>query len=269
MVASERFPKSRVGHSATEQGPLKRLREVVSLAWSGLGLESRAATRSYVREELDRLQAVSEPHGVLEYLARSLRAREPYKVEAAVQRLTQLGLAHEAFRVAGFDSSANGMELFRREVLMRQMGFDEQNAMRALNDVSYIAEEKGHLNLARKYRMRGDRWYAVSEDERVDAVVQEKLKLSPEQYLRWDRFAWGYETPNREYHLSPVGRRLLLFVGEDLAKDRMWEKLNADAKSHLAQPQVIEELRAATVADEFIDRLEDFATTSGSVTRQR
>lgn len=100
-------------------------------------------------------------------------------------------------------------------------------------------------------------------ETRGRVVAAELRKRDVSEMVNWDHRTWGYEDRERRFHLSELGRELLITNGASLAADRIWERFNSAAKQHLSHPDVVRELRAAGVDHGFVARLEQYWQQTG------
>jgi hypothetical protein len=158
-----------------------------------------------------------------------------------------------------------GLEFFRNRIFKDELGMDENQSIRVANDLTYIGEAAGHLGIGRKYSFRGGQWNILSEQDRAATIAGEKIKASPNDFLQWNRLAWGYEDRNRDFHLSPHGLTILRNNAAALASDRLWERFNANAKRYLSRPAVRQQLLDAGVDDpEFQRKLQEYWDNTAS-----
>lgn len=274
------------------------LQNMLAANEAGVSYEGRMSTQTLVNEELKKLQDVKNSDEIMSFLERGIEQNNQYLVEAVLQRLTQNGDENELFqdymakyletnkddsKVDGImkaykkktgekmeaSSGIKGMHAFRHLILKGKMGVDDQASMRIMNDVTYTAEGIGHNGVARGYKMVGGVFSELTAKQQANAVVVEKMKQSPNDYLQWNRLGWGDEDANRHFQVSESGLRILQSAASEMEDERLWNRFNTNAKMNLSQPHVLRELRANGVDKKFCNKLETYWRTTGQRAAQQ
>ncbi len=248
---------------------------------AGMSYHGRAARAAAVNEELQKLQDVKSTDELMPFMNKAISQNDPYMTEAVIRRITQNGDENEIFQgamayllqkqkkskehISKFATSgAEGMETFRKEIMVKKLGMTDAGSITVMNDVSFIAEKEGHLGVARKYTMKGGKWKINDEKTRNEIVAGEKAKMSPKNFSEWNRLAWGQETGmDRKFELTEASKEMLRASGNDMAQQLSWDKMNSNAKQNLSDPRIVRELRAAGVDTAFCNRLDVYHRTVG------
>jgi hypothetical protein len=262
----QKYAEAARKHSA-EAG---RLRTDLQSRREGPSYESRTHTEHMINEEMAKIKGVKNTEELQQYLARALREKNHHLYEAVVKRIAQNydfnEIVQQQMADAGHPdarSDAEGLELWRKKVLMGKLGMDEHESLRVANDLSYIEEEVGHIGAARAYRMVNGHLHHVPEKERAVIVAGEMRKADINQKLKWNRLAWGYEDANRDFQISEAGIKILVTDSEAMSQPRKWENMASNAKLKLSEPRIIKKLKAAGVNADFIRLLEQYWNSTG------
>ncbi len=256
----------------------------------------RVERQRLVNEKGEQIKDIKNTEELRDHLRRAIDSGDQYLAEACLRRITKLGDLNEVTQNDMSDdpnasSDADGLENFRQKILMGELGMTADQSYTLANDLTYDAEEIGHLGYARAYRLGPHGWGYVRDDydeefkqnkytreyeldssgnrirnehydpskmNRSDAVIGETIKRDPTQWLKFNRLAWGVEDSRRGFHITKIGEGLLRHGGKDLAQHYNWQRFNANAKLRLSQDNVINRLEG-NVASEFTSALRGFS----------
>jgi len=263
---------------------IKNLRSQALVYQEGDSYEARKHSQHLISEEARKISDIDNTQELQQYLERAIREKNHSMAEAVLRQITKKGDLNEMTQqyLADNDiqpivetdahghkvelsasSDGEGLELYRREILMKRLGMSEHDSLRLANDLSFAAEGIGQMGYARSYSMENGHLHFLPRPIRAKAAGGELRKADVGEYTRWNRLAWGREDENRQFQLTELGLSLLVANGNSLAQDRLWERFNANSKLNLSQPRIVADLRKAGVDAEFIGRLEDYWQQTG------
>ncbi|PIW36290.1 MAG: hypothetical protein COW24_06065 [Candidatus Kerfeldbacteria bacterium CG15_BIG_FIL_POST_REV_8_21_14_020_45_12] len=158
-------------------------------------------------------------------------------------RLAQLGCVDDWGNTLQPGSDARGQELFRRQFMVGQMGWDQQDSMRAMAYNGMLGESIGHFGIARAYEYRGDRVQYVHPDIRSLIVQGEKSKMKFSGLAQYNRLAFLAEdgVGNFSKMLGETAGLLNNF-SQELTTPHYFKQLTANTRSRMSEPQVIRQM---------------------------
>lgn len=227
--------------------------------------------RSMVAEKSGKLpREAMETSEVLGNMKVALADRDKAQFVALLNKSAQDYNDNEVWNGFGYNGDREGIEKFRKEVLMDRLGMNDQESMSTLNDVCYINEKTRHYNASRMYRVEDGAFQVNDEVEQATAVVAEMLKREVRSnYRDANRLGFGGETPAtpetpyRKFKISLSGQMYLAKTGDQLLnmlKQRPHE-LNANLLIKLSEDkETLKKMEdKKLITPELIAELEKFA----------
>ena len=233
-------------------------------------LSARSAARSLVDERKKEIMGIDDNGELNAYLKSAIKSKDGYKAIAIMEKMTADGNDNEFLNAFGYESTAIGLDKFRREILMGKgspeqvakfgtLRMSEQESLRVQNDISYLNEKIGHWETARtvstrsngmlesKIKQRPDGTYDDT-DHALEAFAEVTKRNSREILRGLNRLAYGGEKvradgSGRDFQFSNLGRMLVTMLNNDsglMAKRS--DELNINAAQHFMNPIAMKEL---------------------------
>lgn len=197
------------------------------------------------------------------------------KVEAIVSKLTDDGNENELLNWYGYPATMQGMHDFVNEILIGQLGMGEQEALSFESDISYVAENVGHWEVARIVKKVGGRFVQMTDKEHMlECMIEIGKTPDPRAVARkFNRLAYGGETivgtaaeyrrgvkegtADRIFTPSALGVSILVAYGAELLG--RWGEVNFNLKQKmagfiLANPQNRQFLIDAGVSEDVVKK---------------
>ncbi|MFH1426306.1 MAG: hypothetical protein ABIG66_02625 [Candidatus Kerfeldbacteria bacterium] len=290
-AAKERIDKG-VTTKAKQEEAVKKFNAVdtelrtlqVKLGSLGIGrnTEARIMENAAVAEEMKKIADVKDSEELRGYSDRALRTGNLAMVKACDMRIAQNCDENERFGpwMAEFkgqtkykdpftgkplepNSGYEGMELYRRAILMDKLGMSEQDSMRHMSDISYIGENSGHPGVARAYGVQAGKLVLLSDKQRSKIISNEMSKRDIYSVYKLNRlgFVKEDEAGNVE-ELLGEGVDMLKQFGPSFETEQHFNKMTANARKVLSRPPVRQMLLKAGVSPKFVKLLADYRTNA-------
>jgi hypothetical protein len=272
---------------------LKMTKEAAAHYLITVRAEVEKRRRAAESEELKELNTENSDELIDLFIA-ALKAKKTYRCAAIMRKLAADANENEIVNYFGYPSNIEGFHRFFAEVFIgrklvkrpdgkfefgekidRIKGIDikplymePQIALAIENDVSYIAEAKGHWGVARTICQKFGQFYQVSEEDQTIAAVSEMTKLNLQKIAReFNRLAMGGEIPaeafnpeaGRDFQISRIGLALILNLSGAMENFMAKGEFNANAARNLWK--IRETLAKAGVRPSFLNTLENYIKT--------
>ena len=164
-------------------------------------------------------------HELLRYMKEAQESGDRYRFVAAYETMSASKNYNEAMAEMGYSSDMSGLQKFLdKEYKQKFKGVDDDAMLSLGNDISDLAEEIGHWNVARAVHVDEQtgvkRW--KTQEEQTTEQMAELEKMSPADMLRrYNRLLLGGETANKDGRhmiLGPLAMGLMKRMEADLPR---------------------------------------------------
>lgn len=248
-------------------GEMAKIRRETGAYFVTIRAEAERRRRAAEAEELKELMTENKDE-LIDLFVGALRERKPARCAAILRKLTADTNENELFNYFGYPSNLEGMHRFFAEVFVgkkliktpegkfelgekigeikgigvKPFYLEPQTAFAIENDISYVAEFKGHWGVARTVGQMFGQFYQVDEEHHAEEIVAETAKVNAQQIARqFNRLAYGGEVPKeafnleagRDFHISRSGLAIILNVAGILEGFIEKKEFNANAARNL------------------------------------
>jgi len=269
---------------------MKKIRRETGAYFVTIRAESERRRRAAEAEELKELMTENKDE-LIDLFVGALKERKPARCAAILRKLTADTNENELFNYFGYPSNLEGMHRFFAEVMIgrkliktpegkfelgekigeiagihvKPLYLEPQTAFAIENDISYVAEFKGHWGVARTVGQMFGQFYQVDEEHHAEEIVAETAKVNAQQIARqFNRLAYGGEVPReafnleagRDFHISRAGLAIILNVAGVLEGFIGKKEFNANAARNLWEVKDV--LLDAGVRRSFIKALGEY-----------
>jgi hypothetical protein len=269
---------------------MSKIRRETGAYFVTIRAESERRRRAAEAEELKELMTENKDE-LIDLFVGALKERKPARCAAILRKLTADTNENELFNYFGYPSNIEGMHRFFAEVMIgrkliktpegkfelgekigeiagihvKPLYLEPQTAFAIENDISYVAEFKGHWGVARTVGQMFGQFYQVDEEHHAEEIVAETAKVNAQQIARqFNRLAYGGEVPKepfnleagRKFHISRSGLAIILNVAGILEGFIGKKEFNANAARNLWEVKDV--LLDAGVRPSFIKALGEY-----------
>ncbi|MDD5731450.1 MAG: hypothetical protein PHU42_00925 [Patescibacteria group bacterium] len=192
-------------------------------------------------EELKKIASINRSEELNSLLDKAIMEKNQTRASAIMRQMASNADENEYLNRHNFSSGREGMQAFTREVLIGKLGMNRQQALELEMDISNTAEKNGHMQASKTVYMEDGILDHATATQHQDAIRAETIKMdSQKQAINFNRLAYGYETPDRVFHLTGEGKELLRAIGPGLREQL--NRMNVNAVENLTANGIIQEL---------------------------
>lgn len=191
-----------------------------------------AANEDYAKAEKAAMSAYEgsmDADGFATAISRAMQQRDAILLSGLVKKSATDGELPDTLKKMGYDGTDDGVENFRKNVLMGQMGMNDQQSMKTISQVGSISAEKGSLVGANLYALDKSGVYSRMDPAERAALNADKIVRTQganKLFSGANSSAFGTETTSGQFKLSLDGKMVLQNTQPELMKQLKDGKIN-------------------------------------------
>lgn len=203
----------------------------------------RAGEQKAIMEQYQMIDHIQDSGELYSIFKSAMGQHDRYLALAAVRKMNDTYNLNDLVNNSGYDANINGLNKFTNEILIKQLGMGEQQALGFQNDMSYMAEERNHWTFARSIKSENGRLAQNNEYEQAGMVAAELYKKGGRDLAgRLNRLGYGGETADGGYRLSLYAYPVISAFARDFAYVMRRGEMNKNAMMRFIQPEVKRQL---------------------------
>ncbi|MFA5991566.1 MAG: hypothetical protein WC794_04975 [Candidatus Doudnabacteria bacterium] len=213
-------------------------------------------------EESGKLRGIDNAEQLYALLVEAIRGKNKFRAAAIMKKMAEDYNDNEFLNLTikpgtnglSYGSGSRGMLDYMNDVMIGQLGMDEQSALQLVDEISYVNEKKNHWENARNVGYKNGQLNYATEQEHTIAAMVEITKRGPRDVAReFNRLAIGAEIQHpdghREFELSSLGIAFAKIVGTQLHQANQMGFMTGSLLRRFSEPQNIDRLRKNGVSE--------------------
>ncbi len=167
--------------------------------------EARAAENSLVSKEMGKIKGIDSSDELLRMLQDAMVKKDKTLIKAISIKMAKDGSETAFLQNIGGSTDHNGLKSFIQN-LIRQSGFNEQEAFSLGSQISETAKSTNHWAASHAYTIDNGKWRETTEEEHTKLRTQGVASRSQQQFMRdVSPLAFGTKDSNGNLELDASG----------------------------------------------------------------